>query len=81
MDSLIENYLKGHLCPEEKNVLHHSIHSNQALKKRAITIALLIRSIKNVAYRENIYKRTKDNAWLNYYVRYSCTIQQQLYNN
>ena len=81
MDSMIENYLKGHGCPDKTKGIQHYIKDDSALKRRMITMAILVRSINNVGHKQKMLERMKDDSWLNYYFKYGSMAQKLIYTN
>ena len=61
MDTIIEQYLKGHFSLEKQKEILHYIQVNKELKNRLITMAILVRSINNVGYKKNIEEKIKKN--------------------
>lgn len=81
MDSIIEQYLKGHLSPDKQEAILHYIQVDKELKNRFITMAILVRSINNVGYKKKIKEKIKENTWLEYYFKYGIIVQKLLYTN
>lgn len=81
MDTMIEQYLKGNFSLDKQKEILHYIQVNKELKNRFITMAILVRSINNVGYKKNIKKKIKENAWLEYYIKYGTIAQKLLYTN
>lgn len=81
MDSMIEDFLKGHSCPEKAKAIKNYIQADNALKRRMITMAILVRSINNVGHKQKMQERMKDDSWLNYYFKYGSMAQKLIYTN
>ena len=81
MDTIIEQYLKGHFSLEKQKEILHYIQVNKELKNRLITMAILVRSLNNVGYKKNIEEKIKKNIWLEYYLKYGTIAQKLLYTN
>lgn len=62
MDLIIEKYLKVHLSPNKQKTILQYILVDKKLKRRFITMAILIRSINNIGYKKKMQEKIKENT-------------------